>query len=333
MRRRLFQFTRDFFATESAGGIALVVAAASALILANSPIRQGYQDFWHPYQGFISEGLMSIFFFLVGLEIRREFTQGDLRNPKSAALPILAALGGMVTPALIYFGFNHAGSGLHAWAVPMPTDIALSIGALALLGSKIDPAIKIFLLTLAIADDLGSLIVMGIFYSAGISPYKVLSTFGAVFLAWIIPTSRRLSHDRIISMIHPWSSFLVIPVFVLANLGISINFHDFGSLISSPISKGIIIGRVVGKILGITFFAWLSVKFRIAKLPQSMTLSHVAGVGALAGMGLTVSLFIADLAIGNATQMAQIKIGLIVAALISAVLGLAMLGRLSKKLG
>jgi NhaA family Na+:H+ antiporter len=332
MRQRFFQFTRDFFATESAGGIALVASAAIALIFANSPVRRGYQDFWNPYQSFISEGLMSIFFFLVGLEIRREFAQGDLRNPRSAALPIVAALGGMLTPALIYFGFNHGGSGLQAWAVPMPTDIALSIGALALLGSKIDPAIKIFLLTLAIADDLGSLIVMGLFYSAGISPYRVLSTFGAVFLAWIVPTRKHFSADRLISLIHPCSSFFVIPIFVLANLGISINFHDFGSLVFSPISKGIIIGRVVGKILGITFFAWLSVKFGIAKLPKSMTLRHVAGVGALAGMGLTVSLFIADLAISNPTQMAQIKIGLIVAALISAVLGLTMLRRLSVKI-
>ena len=331
MARRLSQSTRDFFATESAGGVVLVFSAAIALLLANSPIGQGYQDFWHPYEGFISEGLMSIFFFLVGLEIRREFAQGDLRHPKSAALPIVAAVGGMITPALIFFGFNQAGSGLDAWAVPMPTDIALAMGALALLGSKIDPAVKIFLLTLAIADDLGSLIVMGFFYSSGISPYKILSTFGAVVLAWVIPTSKRFSIDRLIDRIHPWSSFFVIPIFVLANLGISINFQDLGSLVLSPIAKGIIVGRVVGKIVGITFFAWLSVRLGIARLPKSITLSHVAGAGALAGMGLTVSLFIADLAITDATQMAQIKIGLVVAALISALLGLTLLKRLPVK--
>jgi NhaA family Na+:H+ antiporter len=239
----------------------------------------------------------------------------------------------MITPALIYSGFNHGGSGLHAWAVPMPTDIALSIGALALLSSKIDPTIKIFLLTLAIADDLGSLIVMGLFYSAGVSPYKVLSTFGAVLLAWVVPARKKFSIDRLISLIHPWSSFFVIPVFVLANLGISINLHDFGTLVSSPISEGIIVGRVVGKILGITFFSWISVKIGIAKLPKSINLKHIAGAGALAGMGLTVSLFIAELAVTNPTQMAQIKIGLIVAALISAVIGLTILGRLSKKSG
>lgn len=320
---------REFFATESAGGVALVVAAAVALILANSPLQQGYADFWRPGQTFISEGLMSIFFFLVGLEIKREFLQGELRNPKSAALPIVAALGGMLTPALIYVAINHGGAGLRGWAVPMPTDIALSIGALALLGSKIDPAIKIFLLTLAIADDLGSLIVMGFFYSSGISPYKILATFGAVFVAWIVPTGKRLSTDRLISLVHPWSSFVVIPMFVLANIGISIDFHRFGALISSPVSAGIIFGRVVGKLVGITLFSWLAVRIGIAKLPESVSIKHIAGAGALAGMGLTVSLFIAELAIKDQTQMAQIKIGLIAAALISAILGLTMLRKFS----
>ncbi len=321
---------RVFFATESAGGIALVFAATVALVIANSPARQGYADFWKPGQAFISEGLMSIFFFLVGLEIKREFVQGDLRNPKSAALPIIAALGGMLTPALIYAGINHSSAGLHAWAIPMPTDIALSIGALALLGSKVDPAIKIFLLTLAIADDLGSLVVMGLFYSSGISPYKILSTFGAVFLAWVLPTKSPLSTDRLISIIHPWSSFLVIPIFALANIGISVDFQHFGDLICSPISLGIIIGRVVGKIIGITLFAMLGVKIGLAKLPEAISYKHIAGAGALAGMGLTVSLFIAELATSDATQIAQIKIGLIVAALVSAIIGLAILQRFSR---
>lgn len=320
---------RDFFATESAGGVALVVAAAVALIFANSPFRQGYADFWKPGQALISEGLMSVFFFLVGLEIKREFVIGDLRNPKSAALPIIAAFGGMITPAIIFISINHGGPGSHGWAVPMPTDIALSIGALSLLGSKIDPAIKIFLLTLAIADDLGSLIVMGFFYSAGISPYKILSTFGAVFLAWILPTGKRLSTDRLISLIHPWSSFVVIPVFVLANMGIAIDFHHFGEMVSSPVSAGIIFGRVVGKVVGITFFAWLAVKIGVAKLPESISMKHIAGVGALAGMGLTVSLFIAELAISSPTQMAEIKIGLIVAAIVSGGVGLTMLRKFS----
>jgi NhaA family Na+:H+ antiporter len=331
MARRISQAMRDFFATESAGGVALVAAAVIALVFANSPFRQGFADFWRPGQAFISEGLMSIFFFLVGLEIKREFVTGDLRNPKSAALPIIAAFGGMITPAIIFIAINHGGAGLHAWAVPMPTDIALSIGALSLLGSSIDPAIKIFLLTLAIADDLGSLIVMGFFYSSGISPYKILSTFGAVLLAWVLPTRKRFSTDRLITLIHPWSSFVVIPVFVLANMGITIDFHHFGELIFSPVATGIIIGRVVGKLIGIPLFAWLAVKIGIARLPESMSIKHVASVGALAGMGLTVSLFIAELAISNPIQMEEIKIGLIIAALVSGVVGLSMLRKFSSR--
>lgn len=329
MARRIPQSMRAFFATESAGGIVLVLAAITALVFANSPVSHGYADFWRPGQALISEGLMSIFFFLVGLEIKREFIDGELRNPKSAALPIIAALGGMLTPALIYSAINRGSVGLHAWAVPMPTDIALSIGALALLGSKVDPAVKIFLLTLAIADDLGSLVVMGLFYSSGISPYKILSTFGAVFLAWILPTSRKISLDRLIDFIHPWSAFLVIPIFALANIGISVDFAHFGKLLTSPIASGIIIGRVVGKLVGITLFSWLAVKVGVAKLPESLSLKHIAGAGALAGMGLTVSLFIAELATQDATQMAEIKVGLILAAFISAILGLSLIRRFS----
>ena len=320
---------REFFATESAGGVVLVISCIVALSFANSPMRSDYANFWHHGQSFINEGLMSIFFFLVGLEIKREFVDGELRNPKSAALPIIAAFGGMLTPALIFIAINHGGSGVHAWAVPMPTDIALSIGALALLGSKIDPAIKIFLLTLAIADDLGSLLVIGFFYTSGLNPLRVLSTIGAVFLAWILPTKKRFLTERLISIIHPWSSYIVIPVFVLANIGIPIDFHNLGSLLSSPVSVGIIISRVVGKLVGITLFSWLAVKLRIAKLPNSLSIKDVSGAAALAGMGLTVSLFIADLAVTSQSQLSEIKIGLIVSALISACVGLTMLRKFS----
>lgn len=331
MARRFSKTVRDFFATESAGGIALAIAACVALFFANSPMHTGYADFWKPIQPFISDGLMSIFFFLVGLEIKREFHHGELRNPKAAALPIIAALGGMLTPALIYAGVNRGGPGLHSWAVPMPTDIALAIGALALLGSRVDPAIKIFLLTLAIADDLGSLVIMGLFYSSGISPYKVLSTFGAIALAWAIPNNKVISTDKMISLIHPWSSFIVIPVFALANIGITVDVHHFGSLVGSPIASGIIIGRVIGKLLGITLFAWVAVKIGIARLPKSLSFGHIAGAGALGGMGLTVSLYIAELSTQDATQMAQMKVGLILAALISAMVGLFILRRMSSR--
>lgn len=329
MIRRIPNALRDFFATESAGGIFLVIACAIALAFANSPLQQGYADFWHPAQAFISEGLMSVFFFLVGLEIKREFLHGELRNPKAAALPILAAIGGMATPALIFAVINHGGPGAHGWAVPMPTDIALSLGALALLGSRIDTSLKIFLLTLAIADDLGSILVLGIFYSHGINPIKIASTIGAVLLAWVLPTTKKFSAERLIALIHPWSSYLIIPLFALANIGITVDFSTFTTLISSPITLGIIIGRIAGKLIGITLFAWMAVQLGIAKLPSSLSFKEIAGAGALAGMGLTVSLFISELAFTDSQQLAQVKVGLIVAAIISAILGLGMLHRFS----
>ena len=329
MIRRIPHILRDFFATEASGGIFLIGACFVALAFANSPIRQGYFDFWHPAQAFISEGLMSIFFFLVGLEIKREFADGEFRNPRSVLLPVISAAGGMAITGLIFAIVNHGGAGGKGWAVPMPTDIALSLGALALLGSRINAALKIFLLTLAIADDLGSILVLGIFYSHGINPVRIASTIGAVLLAWILPLGKKLSTERLIRLIHPWSSYLIIPLFALANIGISVDFASLGTLISSPIAAGIIIGRVAGKLIGITLFAWLAVKFRIVKLPDALSYKEIAGVGALAGMGLTVSLIIADLAFTNSEQLAQVKAGLIIAAIISAVVGLGILRKYS----
>lgn len=320
---------RRFFATESAGGILLVISAAIALIFANSPLKEEYASFWHPGEAFIGEGLMSIFFFLVGLEIKREFIHGELRDRKKAALPILGAIGGMLTPALIYALINLGGDGSRGWAVPMPTDIALAIGALTLLGSRINPSLKIFLLSLAIADDLGSIVVLGVFYSDGISPLKIASTIGAVLFAWIIPTRTKFPLDRLIDWIHPWSSYLVIPVFALANIGVTVDLSSLQTLITSPISLGIIIGRVAGKFIGITFFVWLAVRIGIAKMPGAVSMKEIAGVAALGGMGLTVSLFIADLALTNPAQLSQVKTGLIISAIISALLGLGILRKFS----
>ncbi len=318
-----------FFATEVAGGIFLLASCAIALLFANSPLAHQYTDFWNPSRNFINEGLMSVFFFMVGLEIKREFDQGELRNPKSAALPVIAALGGMVTPALIFSLFNHSGGGANGWAVAMPTDIALSIGALALLGSRIDTSLKIFLLTLAIADDLGSIIVLGTFYSGGISVIRIASTIGAVLLAWVLPLKRVVSTDRLIALLHPWTSFVIIPLFALVNVGVTFNFGALATLILSPISLGLIVGRVVGKIVGITLFAWLAIKIGVARKPSSLSFREIAGAGALAGMGLTVSLFIADLAFSNTQALDQVRSGLIFSALISGVIGILYLRKIS----
>ena len=318
-----------FFATEVAGGIFLLASCAIALLFANSPLAQQYVDFWNPSKNLINEGLMSVFFFMVGLEIKREFDQGELRNPKSAALPVIAAIGGMLTPALIFALFNYSGSGANGWAVAMPTDIALSIGALALLGSRIDTSLKIFLLTLAIADDLGSIIVLGTFYSGGISVIRIASTIGAVLLASVLPLKRVVGTDRLIALIHPWTSFLIIPLFALVNVGVTFKFGALSTLILSPISLGLIIGRVVGKIVGITLFAWLAVKIGVARKPAALSFREIAGAGALAGMGLTVSLFIADLAFTSTQALDQVRSGLIISALISGVIGILYLRKIS----
>lgn len=329
MRRRISAQLSTFFALESAGGILLVAAALIALMIANLPIGDNFQTLIEPLHGFINEGLMSIFFFMVGLEIRNELRRGQMRNPKNAALPIFAALGGMLLPALIYTLFNIGGAGQSGWAVPMPTDIALAIGALALLGSRIDTSLKIFLLTLAIADDLFSIIILGIFYSAGLSPLKILSTVGVVAIALLMPELKGLPTSRLISILHPWTAFLIIPIFALTNIGVKIEWSQFTQTISNPIAGGIILGRILGKIIGITLFAWLAVKIGFARKPDSLTFKEIAGAGALAGMGLTVSIFLAELAITDQKVIKDIKLGLLVAAVISAIIGLTWLRKFS----
>ena len=330
MRRQVSSQLRKFFALESSGGIFLVLASVIALIIANTPVATDFNVLVEPFHGFINEGLMAIFFFMVGLEIRNEIRHGELRNPKNAALPIFAAIGGMLLPALIYTFFNLGGPGEAGWAVPMPTDIALAIGALALLGTRIDTSLKIFLLTLAIADDLFSIIILGIFYSSGLSPIKIFSTVGVVAIALLMPEIKQLPTKRLIEILHPWTAFLIIPLFALTNIGVTINWSSLAETLSSPIAGGIVLGRVIGKIVGITLFAWIAVKIGFARKPDSLSFAEIAGAGALAGMGLTVSLFLAELAITDQAVIADIKLGLVVAALVSAILGILLLRRFSK---
>ena len=328
---RLGTFLAKFIRTESSSGISLVIACGIALIFANSPFQKSYESLFSPFHNFINEGLMAIFFFLVGLEIKREFLEGEFKNPRNAALPVIAAIGGMAVPAIIFAIFNAGQNAADAWAIAMPTDIALALGALALLGSRIDSSLKIFLLTLAIADDLFSIIILGLFYSSGISAIKIASTIGAVLLALAIPSGKNVTTTKLINWLHPYSAFVIIPLFALANIGVRIDFSTLGQTISSPIASGLIVGRVLGKIVGITLFAWLAIQLKIASKPMSLSFKEIAGAGALAGMGLTVSLFIADLALTSATDLAQVKVGLLVAALISALLGISILRKFSIK--
>jgi NhaA family Na+:H+ antiporter len=325
--KRIPQSLRAFFAQEVAGGIFLCGAAALALILANSPLSDSYLSFSESSSHFVNEFLMAIFFFLVGLEIKREFIYGELRDPKKSALPIIAALGGMAVPAIIWALFTSGGPG---WAIAMPTDIALALGALALLGSRIDTSLKIFLLTLAISDDLFSIIVLGTFYSSSLSIVKIASTIGAVLLAFLIPTGDSKRLDRLIAWIHPWSAFLIVPLFALVNIGVVIDFSTLPTTLTSPIALALIIGRPVGKLIGITLFAWLAIKLKIAQIPASLSFKEIAGAGALAGMGLTVSLFIAELALDNPASLDQVRVGLIIGAVLSALFGFAILRKYSK---
>ena len=320
---------REFFKTEAAGGFFLVGAATLALILANSPARGFYFDVTGKSHLFVNEILMALFFFLVGLEIKREFNDGELSNPKRAALPVIAAMGGMITPALIYIIFNAGGLASNGWAIAMPTDIALALGVLALLGSRIDSSLKIFLLTLAIADDLFSIVVLAVFYSSGIEPMRIIGTIGAVILAFVIPSGKKLTTSRLIHLIHPWTAFLVIPLFALVNVGITIDFSHLSEQINSPVARGIIVGRVLGKFIGITLFAWLAIKIGVASKSESITFAEISGVAALAGMGLTISLFIAELALTEPALIENVKIGLLISAVISGLFGYLVLRKTS----
>lgn len=322
---------RRFFSTEASGGIALVIGAFFAMVLANSPVKAGYFQISEHSHLLVNEALMSVFFFLVGLEIKREFKDGELSNPKKAALPVIAAIGGMMMPAIIYTIFNIGTVAQKGWAVPMPTDIALALGVLALLGSRIDTSLKIFLLTLAIADDLFSIIILAVFYSSGVDPFKILGTIGAVALAFILPSGKRLTTSRLIEIIHPWSAFLIIPLFAFVNIGITIDFSTIAQQISSPVALGIIIGRVTGKFIGITLFAWIAVKLGVASKSESISFSEISGVAALAGMGLTVSIFISELALSDNVLLEEVKIGLLVSAIIAGLFGYFILRKLSIK--
>jgi Na+:H+ antiporter, NhaA family len=407
--RRLLTPLRDFLHTEAAGGIVLVVAAVVALLWANSPWQGGYERLWTTeleislgdhhlgleLREWVNDGLMAIFFLVVGLEIKRELVQGELRDPRLAALPAVAALGGMVVPALFYVSLNGGGDGADGWGIPMATDIAMALGALSLVRSRVHPSLPLFLLALAIVDDIGAILVIALFYSKGIDLVWLMAAFAVVGVAllgrvlgivWVpayvvigtvlwfalheaglhatlagvvmgllAPTNRRLNPDdiddavladvsspgaakqtitlarhsvsvveRLEHELHPWSSFVIVPLFALANAGIEISSTLLGDAVSSPISLGVVLGLVVGKPLGITMASMLACRSGLARLPEGVEWRDILGVGALGGIGFTVSIFVAALAFeGEPLDLA--KLGILGASLLSAVLGLFLL--------
>ena len=251
------------------------------------------------------DALIAIFFFLVGLEIKN-----GIKDFRTALVPIVAALGGMIVPAVIHLLIN---PGSHVWAASMPTDIALALGVLTLLGKRVNPHVRLFLLTLAIADDLFSLIVLAIFYGDDLEPIKALSTLGAAAIGFILPLRSHLLH-KIIKSLTPVSTFFIVPVIVIVNIPLDIYISAF----TSQTTIAIIIARSVGKIIGITLFAWLVLR---SGGHAKIGIKEIAGVATLAGMGLTVALVIADIAARSEAELDQVRLGLFVSAMLSGLAG------------
>ena len=406
--RRLPKPVQRFLATEASGGILLLAAALVALVWANSPWSASYQSLWHTditvnlgryrlegdLHHWVNDALMVIFFFVVGLEIKRELVHGELRDPRTAAMPAFAAIGGMVVPAALFLLVTAGGEGSKGWGIPMATDIAFAVGVVALLGSRVPASLKLFLLTLAIVDDIGAIIVIGIFYSSGLQPQflgvaaalvgviLLLNRAGVVWLApylllgaalWLmtyasgvhatiagvvlglltparsaLPTSvvrdwasdlrhepsapemetmtRLARHsvspaERLGHALHPWSSYLIVPIFALANAGVAIKADAFEGAGAAAVAGGVMLGLVVGKTLGIAGAAWLAARLGIARLPEGATWKMVFAIASVAGIGFTVSLFVAELAYQAGSLRDAAKLGVLAASAVAAVVG------------
>ena len=379
---------RDFLARESAGGIVLMVAAALALALANTPAAPAYfaalaTQIVVTVGGtgveksallWINDGLMALFFLLVGLEVKREVLTGQLSSWRQASLPLFAAIGGMALPALVFFAIN-AGSpeNLRGWAIPAATDIAFALGVLALLGKRVPPALKSLLLAIAVIDDIGAIAIIALFYTPGLNmgmlgaaavvlvilalfgrarvgspiPYilfgialwffvlksGVHATLAGVALAMCIPLADRSGRPVLEDMehaLHPWVAFLVVPVFALANAGVSLAGLEPAALLA-PLPLGIALGLIIGKQAGILGFAYLAVKTRIAHLPRGIGWMQLWGLSLIAAIGFTMSLFIGNLAFATPEAINAVKLGVLGGSLLAALAGVLVLTRASRR--
>lgn len=376
----------DFFHTEAGSGMLLVFFAALALIIANTPLYEIYSRVLHhttgvvgigeliiekPIELWINDGLMAAFFFLIGLEVKREMMEGLLSSWSQRILPGIAAIGGMVVPALIYAGINSysddpAGT-LSGWAIPSATDIAFAIGVYAMVGKYLPPSLKILLLALAIFDDLGAIIIIALFYTSGldvsnlylaglflaglialnffnirrVSLYLVLglcmwvcvlksgvhATLAGVVLAFTIPLNfpgeRRSMLRQLQADLHPFVSFIVLPLFALANAGVFLGDVSL-DIVFAPVTLGIAFGLFIGKPVGITLAVWLAIKSGISRMPVGASWGHIVGISWLAGIGFTMSLFIGTLAFdGPLAELyrTETKLGILLGSLLSAVCG------------
>jgi NhaA family Na+:H+ antiporter len=331
-------YLREFLREEAAGGLALMAAAALALVWANSPWRDAYEALWTrelalppgrpaveaDLRHWVNNGLMTLFFLVVGLEIKRELVAGELASWRKAALPVVAAAGGMALPALIYAAANAGRPGAPGWGVPMATDIAFALGVLALLGPRVPAALKVFLLTLAVVDDLGSVAVVTLFYSGhGVSP-----ALGGVALGLLVPAGGPdPPAERLARRLHPVSAFVVVPLFALANAGVSLEAGALAAPGAGAVLGGVVAGRVVGKLAGITAAAWLAVRLGLAARPEATSWPQLAGAATVAGIGLTVPLFVAELAFPAGQFAAPVKLGLLLASAVSGAAGALVLVR------
>jgi len=429
---------RAFTHTASASGVVLLAVTAVALGWANSPWAESYHHLWEvaisgtvggatfrtTLHHLINDGLMAVFFFVVGLEIKREIIAGELASLRTASLPMIAALGGMLVPAAIYALVNRGGPGMPGWGVPMATDIAFALGVLALLGDRVPTGLKVFLAALAIVDDIGAVLVIAVFYSSGVSWGALLgaagllalavglnragarrpwtygtiglalwgavllsgihATVAGVLLAFAVPVRTRLNEREFLTnarralddfdaaahvtatdpattvltntehhtaleeietlcqqaqpplirlehALHGIVSFGIMPIFALANAGVTLDASALGAAVSSPVTLGAALGLIVGKTLGIFGFSWLGVRLGIAALPQGTTWMACAGVAVLGGIGFTMALFIAGLAFPTGTPhgilLDQAKLGILVASAIAGIAGSLVLRR------
>ena len=414
--RKVVQPLQRFLNTEAAGGILLFVAAIVALVWANSPWRGAYESLWHQrltiglagwavsldLREWVNEALMTLFFFVVGLEIKRELVPGEFRDRCAAALPVYAAVGGMVVPAAFYLAVTRGGAAGRGWAIPVATDIAFALGVIALLRG-LPACVKVFLLALAIADDIGAILVIAVFYSGSVHVEALLAaaallavvvllrqlqirwmpiyvmvgvaawfatlesgihaTLAGVALGLLTPSipfqrpravseeAHRIADEtvddpqppdadaqywmrlaalsretvsplaRLLTILHPWTSYLIVPVFALANAGVALTGPALATAATSTVTLGVMVGLVVGKPLGIGLASWLALRSRMATMPEEMRWRQLVGLGALAGIGFTISVFVTTLAFGETVLADQAKVGILVASVLAGLIG------------
>ena len=401
---------RAFLSTEAASTSLLLAATVVALLWVNLPFGHTYDMVWHTplaislgdftlrldLQHWINDGLMAIFFFVIGMEVSREFVRGEMRDRRKAAVPMIAALGGLAIPALVYLAFNAGGPAMGGWGIPMATDTAFVLGVLRLVGPRCPDPLRTFLLTLAVADDIGAILVVAVAYTRDINVYALvaaLALFGVIFVMrrfriwraplyalvaagiWLAtlqagvhptvvgivlgvlvqayspadkhvlragelvqeftyqPTPERgraaalgvraavPANERLQLLLHPWTSYVIVPLFALANAGIPLSPEILNRSLTSSVTLGIVAGLVVGKLIGVCLGSWIGLRARLGILPGNLVWGQLTGGAALAGIGFTISLFISDLAFTDEGTRVEAKVGILCGSLIAAALG------------